>query len=242
MKFVKFIFFIFLVFIYISIIIYYFKNIQFSNNNELELDLIIPSRLSDIVIVLRHKEFYKRFLNYSKIVLIGPNIIQENLLNDTSIEIFPEDKILPKKKINDFLLQMRNLTTSRDGWYEQQFLKMGYSRFCKKNYYLIWDVDTIPIKPINLFENNHPFFDMKIEHHIPYFNAINRLIPGLKFANQSYISEHMMVKTELMKNLLDNIEKNDGIPGKLFWEKILMAIDVPYKKEKEEENTEIFSS
>ena len=123
---------------------------------------------------------------------------------------------------------MKNITTSRDGWYEQQFLKMGYSRICKKNYYLIWDVDTIPIKHFNLFENNHPFFDMKTEHHIPYFNTINRLIPGLKFANYSYISEHMVIKTDLMNNLLDNIEKNDKIPGKLFWEKILMAIDVQY--------------
>ena len=167
-------------------------------------------------------------MNYSKIILIGRKNIKKSLLKETSIKIVPEDKIVPKKKINKFLLKKKNITTSRDGWYEQQFLKMGYSRICKKNYYLIWDVDTIPIKHFNLFENNHPFFDMRTQRLIPYFNTINRLIPGLNFSNHSYVTEHMMIKTELMKNLLDNIEKNNEIPGILFWEKILMAIDVQY--------------
>ena len=120
---------------------------------------------------------------------------------------------------------MRAIKTRKDGWYEQQFLKMAYSRICKKKYYLIYDTDTIPIKTINLFENNQPYFDMKTEHHLPYFNTLNRLIPGLKFSKRSYISEHMMIKTTLMKNLLETIEMNNRIPGKLFWEKILMAID-----------------
>ena len=185
MHFSKFRLFICLIMINIIILIYCFKYNQSSNNSEIEFDLIIPSRLIDIEMALRHIEFYKKFLNYSKIILIGPKIIKKRLLKETSIKILPEDKIVCKKLINIFLLKMKNITTKRDGWYEQQFLKMGYSRFCQKKYYLIWDVDTIPIKHINLFENNHPFFDMKIEHHFPYFNTINALIPGLKFENQS---------------------------------------------------------
>ena len=103
---------------------------------------------------------------------------------------------------------------------------MAYSRICKNEYYLIWDADTIPIKSIQLFKNNHPFFDMKTEHHIPYFQTIKRLLPDLKFSNKSYISEHQMIKTEYMKNLLDEIENNSELKGKLFWEKILMAINL----------------
>ncbi len=68
---------------------------------------------------------------------------------------------------------------------------------------------------------------MKTEYHKPYFNTIKRLFPfEIKFSNRSYISEHMMVKTEYMKNLITDIENNSKLPGKLFWEKILMAIDV----------------
>ena len=138
-----------------------------------------------------------------------------------------------KKKINEFLMKMINISTNRDGWYEQQFLKMAYSMICKKDYYLVWDVDTIPIKPFKMFKNNHPFFDMKTEHHSPYFNTIEKLIPGLNFRDKSYISEHMMIQTEFMKNLLVQIELNNKLPGKLFWEKILMSLnikDIYYQK------------
>ena len=79
-----------------------------------------------------------------------------------------------------------------------------------------------------MFKNDNPYFDMKIEHNIPYFKTMNKLISGLKFANKSYISEHMIIKTDLMKNLLNDIEMNFKLPGKLFWEKILMAIDIKY--------------
>ena len=36
----------------------------------------------------------------------------------------------------------------------------------------------------------------------------------------------MLINTKLMKNLLLDIENNSKINGKLFWEKILMAIDI----------------
>ena len=128
--------------------------------------------------------------------------------------------------INLFLKEKRNITIYHAGWYEQQFLKMSYSKICKKNYYLIWDADTVPIKYIRMFKNDKPIFDMKTEHHIPYFNTMNRLIPGMNFANRSYISEHMLIKTDFMKNLINLIEMNHNISGKYFWEKILMAIDL----------------
>ena len=111
-------------------------------------------------------------------------------------------------------------------WYHQQFLKMSYSRICEKEYYLLWDSDTIPIKHINMFENENPIFDMKDEHHLAYFKTLHRLIPNLHFSRHSYISEHMIIKTEYMNNLLDKIEKNYNIQGKYFWEKILMSIEL----------------
>ena len=211
-----------LICIFITII--YYHQLLFNNNNG--YDLIIPSSYSEIKVFLRHMKYYKRFLNYSNIVLIGPSSITGVLFNDTSISIINEDSLVKKQKINEFLWKKRAVKTWRDSWYEQQFLKMAYSRICQKEYYLVWDTDTIPIKPIKNFEKDHPIFDLKTEHNIPYFNTMERLIPGLKFINKSYISEHMMIKTEIMRNLLDSIEMNDKLSGNFFWEKILMAIDI----------------
>lgn len=39
---------------------------------------------------------------------------------------------------------------ARTGWYIQQFLKMGFSQKTKDADYLIWDADTIILKPIKI--------------------------------------------------------------------------------------------
>ena len=217
--------FIFTFFFIFLIFIHYFSGFNKFVNKNTEYELVIPCSITDAKLFFSHKKFFEKFINYSNIVLIGDSIITELILNETSISFIHEDSLVPKKKINDFLLKMRNISTDRIGWYEQQFLKMAYSKICKKDYYLIWDMDTIPIKSYKAFEKNHPFFDMKTEHHIPYFKTIEKLIPGLKFMDRSYISEHMIIKTEFMKNLLVQLELNNKLPGNLFWEKILMSID-----------------
>ena len=217
--------FIFIYLLIYSIFIYYLSGLNIFKNKNSEFELVIPCSLPDTKLFFKHKKYYEKYINYSNIVLIGQSKISKLIVNETSISFIQEDSLVPKQKINEFLLKMRNISTDRDGWYEQQFLKMAYSIICKKDYYLIWDVDTIPIKPFKIFKKNRPFFDMKTEHHTPYFNTIEKLIPGLKFRGKSYISEHMIIKTEFMKNLLEHIELNNNLPGKLFWEKILMSID-----------------
>ena len=218
--------FIFIYLLIYSIFIYYLSGFNIFINKNSEFELVIPCSLPDTKLFFKHKKYYEKYINYSNIVLIGQSKISKLIVNETSISFIQEDSLVPKQKINEFLLKMRNISTDRDGWYEQQFLKMAYSIICKKDYYLIWDVDTIPIKPFKIFKKNRPFFDMKTEHHTPYFNTIEKLIPGLKFRGKSYISEHMIIKTEFMKSLLEQIELNNNLPGKLFWEKILMSIDV----------------
>ena len=145
--------------------------------------------------------------------------------NKGSIIIINEDLLLPKINLNKLFIDLGINITDRIGWYEQKFLKMEYSKICKNDYYLLWDSDTIPIKPVRMFDNNKPIFDMKKEHHSPYFITLDKLIPNLNFIKNSYISEHMLIKTEFMKDLIETIEKNYNIQGTKYWEKIIMSID-----------------
>ena len=156
-------------------------------------------------------------------IIISPN--NTNIANNNNYFIhMNEDQLLPKEDLVNFFLNLGMDDMSRTGWYEQQFIKMEYSRICKKDYYLLWDSDTIPIRNINMFDNNKPIFDMRKEHHSPYFNSLNRLIHDLHFSKFSYISEHMLIKTEYMKNLLDIIENNTNLPGKKYWEKLFYQL------------------
>ena len=103
-----------------------------------------------------------------------------------SIIIFNENLLLPKNNLIKLFINYGINNTCRVGWYEQQFLKMEYSKICKNDYYLIWDSDTIPIKPVKMFDNNKPIFDMKKEHHSPYFITLDKLIPNLNFIKKFF--------------------------------------------------------
>ncbi|SFB95256.1 HAD-IIIC family phosphatase [Butyrivibrio sp. YAB3001] len=113
------------------------------------------------------------------------------------------------------------------GWYYQQFLKMQYAQICEDEYYMVWDGDTVPCRDINMFskDNGKPYLDLKHEYHPEYFDTLGIILPGVKKVIQrSFISEHMLIRKDIMKNLISDIEKNDKLAGKSFWEKIINAI------------------
>lgn len=98
------------------------------------------------------------------------------------------------------LLAGRQLPRNITGWYYQQFLKMQYARMCKDKYYMVWDGDTIPCRRFSMFsEDGKPYLDLKHEYHGEYFNTLAKLIPDLhKCIGKSFISEHMLMRCDLM--------------------------------------------
>ena len=124
------------------------------------------------------------------------------------------------------LYSLRALQPRRAGWYVQQFIKMQFAKFVKDDYYLIWDSDTIPLKPVELFDEHfRPFFDMKTEYHESYFDTLSKILPGIhKVTESSFISEHMLIKKEYMCELIDEIEANKNLEGTNFQERIINAI------------------
>ena len=202
---------------------YRLKSFENSSDN-ISYDLVIPVNINDTKNVLGQIDLFKRYLNFDDIIIITPNI-PEYVYGNKDVIFIREDLLVPKENLIEIMNNRGIEETKRIGWYEQQFLKMSYSRICKKKYYLLWDSDTIPIKRIKMFEDGIPIFDIQKEQYLPYFLTLERLIPDLHFSKFSYITEHMIIKTEYMKILLDTIENNFNIPGKMFWEKILISID-----------------
>ncbi len=126
------------------------------------------------------------------------------------------------------ILQGRELPRGITGWYYQQFLKMQYARLCEDAYYLVWDGDTIPCGPFSMFHEKTgiPYLDVKGEYHEEYFVTLARLLPGMrKCIEKSFISEHMLIRSDLMKELIGEIEAGSDLLGTAFWEKIIHAID-----------------
>lgn len=147
-----------------------------------------------------------------------------------------EDSIIPFDEVHSCmeerlktLLKGQELPRGITGWYYQQFLKMQYARGCADDYYLVWDGDTIPCRRIEMFQerSGKPYFDLKAELHEGYFETLSRLFPGMrKVIAKSFISEHMLFKTDIMNEMLDEMEKNKELQGDVFWKKIINAIPI----------------
>ncbi|MBQ6588683.1 MAG: glycosyltransferase family 2 protein [Butyrivibrio sp.] len=176
-------------------------------------------------------------IDYGQILFVADPEI-EKIIDGSNLKgrvgTVDENSILPFGEVHACMKEkMKNILAGRDlprgvtGWYYQQFLKMQYSLTCQDEYYMVWDGDTIPCKKISMFqeESGKPYLDMKHEYHAEYFETMGRILPGFgKVIERSFISEHMLFRTDIMRALIADIENNDNIPGQKFWEKIINAI------------------
>lgn len=147
-------------------------------------------------------------------------------LKKLPLNLIDENKLVDSLTFNGLREQIKNrkgkpLST---GWYFQQFLKMGFALTdYAKEYYLVWDSDTLPVSKFHLFENGKPLFIKKTEYHAPYFITMNKLLGLTKSVAFSFISENMIVKTSLMRELISKISSSP-VPGEYWFNKIINAI------------------
>ena len=207
---------------------YLFYPAEYANYHDAELesyDIVIPVAGSHAEQLKVNLEFIKKNLGRDKIYLLCSEKTFEQF-KDYDVEFLNENNILPGMNLETIgkIISERGGDPKRSGWYFQQFLKMYYAFTCAKEYYLIWDADTIPLKSIYfLNRQGKMFFNMKTEHHLPYFQLIQKFFgDSLKFVESdtpSFITEGMIMKKSIMRELVNEMG------GENFWKNILNAID-----------------
>jgi hypothetical protein len=141
-----------------------------------------------------------------------------------------ENDVLPFEAVHGIIqdiLDREDIPRGITGWYYQQFLKMQYARICQDEYYMVWDGDTVPCQLFSMYtpDGKMPYLDLKTEYHEEYFKTITKLFPDMfKCIQKSFISEHMLFQTQIMREMLNAIESNAFIKGTAFYEKILYAV------------------
>lgn len=197
-------------------------------------NIIIPAIFRDFSFLRKTIRYIRKYLTPEKIYIIIDirfmQFLSKEITEDDKCIILDENCLVEGLSLN--IIQDRfkelNRTSSRAGWYFQQFLKMAFalSEYCDTNYYLSWDSDTIPLRKINFFdEKGIPYFTMKTEHHDPYFVAIERLLRITKTNSRSYIAENMMFNKSIMIDLINTIQSNSHLIGKTWFEKIIYALE-----------------
>ncbi len=197
---------------------------------------IIPTTSKDYLRLRGLRDCLFELLPINELIFIGPSDLLPHLEEDSdsifagrNIGFIDENILLPRNEILSVFQQhlakpVPGVKQPSMGAYYQQFLKMSYCFACDSDYYISWDADTIPVRQIDMFDDSGtPYLDVKPEHQADYFDTINKLFGYGKAISKSFISEHMIFNTELMKDLIMSIA-DTSLPGNTFYEKILSAI------------------
>jgi len=112
------------------------------------------------------------------------------------------------------------------GWYFQQLLKFSFAfENPADDYYLIWDADTVPLRPMELFDGNgRMWFTTAEEYHAPYFETYRKLLGEEPHREFSFIAQHLIVQKSILREMFGRIEAN--FPGPGHWaEKIMRQLE-----------------
>ena len=191
-------------------------------------DVIIPIKAFDWNTAKRTILLIKENIKPSNIKVVSARtLLADEDFNRSGIEFSDEDAVykdLTFENVKAKIIELR-MDPCQTGWYLQQFIKLAYSRLCKDEFYLVWDADTLPVRPIKFFNSktNRPYLSIKREYHARYFKTLKTLLGLEKTIKASFIAEHMLIHTESCKEVLNVIDNNPALKGETFWEKILYA-------------------
>lgn len=211
-------------------------------SSESRVQIIIPTITKDY---LRMRDYVPgrifENLPVSELIFIGNKELCEAVSTDMPqryagmrVRTINEEELVPRQPIVDYIKKRVETTDKelmpkvRPGWYYQQFLKMSFSDICEGDYYVSWDMDTVPLRPLSFFDRNgKPAFDLKSEYNPGYFKTIENLLGLKKNIDGSFISEHMIFSKAYMKELIASIGSS-SVEGNDYKEKVINSIDGDY--------------
>jgi hypothetical protein len=123
------------------------------------------------------------------------------------VTVYPESLV-----IGDFASKIKNHLDKnnqhRGGWYLQQFIKLAaVARHSPNDCVLIWDADTLPLKPLKFKVDEQFIFYIGHEYRPSYFEFTERVLGLKKSANHSFIAQCMPVHVTWVHDLIKLLEK-----------------------------------
>lgn len=118
----------------------------------------------------------------------------------------------------------------RFGWYYQQLLKLYAHQvipsLCEQ--YVIWDSDTILLKPTPFFHDDYgevlALFAISPEYNPPYMEHMERLLPYLTRASRQWggVTHHQPWMKHIVRHLFNQVEERHTC---MFWKAYLRCVE-----------------
>ena len=192
------------------------------------VDIIILATKKNISVLNISLPYIKRNIDHDKIYIVANKRDFEELRR-LGVSLIDEESICEGMSFDALAEIIEEISGEgkRAGWYLQQFIKMSWARYTEKECYVVFDSDTIPLKPIDYISDEGRYYlTLKGEYHKPYFDTIEKLFLGeiTKCTEKSFIAENMIIDSAVMREMICEIERNNSLKGNKFYEKILYAI------------------
>lgn len=173
----------------------------------------------DLHIFERAVRGLRRHLNVGAIVVAAPRsdfpAFQRRL--GSEVELLDEREL----PLAITLAELRAEPTigAQAGWYFQQFLKLAFGLMKPEPArYLIWDADTVLLRPIDLFDREgRTLFTIADEHYEPYFETYRRLFSHEPHREFSFIAQHMVIDRAILREMIQRIEETPPDDGPWPW-------------------------
>jgi hypothetical protein len=124
------------------------------------------------------------------------------------LRLWDESELLPGMTLRKLREMPLPFFPKGAGWYFQQFLKFAFVNVSNSDeHYLIWDADTVLMRPIDFFASDgRAFYTKAGENHRPYFQTFERLFGVPAEREFSFISQHQIINKKILRQMLAEIE------------------------------------
>jgi hypothetical protein len=185
------------------------------------LHIIAACRACDAPVLEIAARHLKEYMPASKLSVVAPNKDCRQIRSrlGPAPRVIAEDEFIPGMTLGQLrLLQVPHFPQAA-GWYFQQLLKLQFAFIePEDDYYLIWDADTVPLRPMSFFDaEGRMLLTRAIEYHAPYFETYRRILGEEPNREFSFIAQHMLVQKSIAREMLARIEQHVAGGGNWPW-------------------------
>ena len=179
------------------------------------IDVVIPIIAKDLAILPLCLEGVRRQVAHQvkQIYIVAP--AQQDIVHfceQQQLQFVDENSVFgfPPSELGLHIHASDGRTPDRSGWLFQQFVKLS-GRIGQCRHYLCIDADHVLIRPhVFLTDSGDTVFYMSYEQHQPYYDNIQRLLPGMPLASLSFVDHKMLFDKEVLASLHSRLSQPSG--------------------------------
>ena len=183
------------------------------------VDVVVTCLRRDLPKLVRAHQNLRRFVPMKQMhVITAPGDFApfRNAFGD-DVNLLDENDLIPGVTLAALKVIPMARLSQGTGWYFQQLLKYQFA-FLKPedDHYLIWDADTIPLRPMEFFDaQGRMLLTTATEFNPAYFATYEKILGRPARREFSFIAQHMLIRKSILRDMLAEIEGH--CPGNENW-------------------------